>query len=113
MKTLPQIQLRSDFVLLKMLPPADKTESGVLFIPKTANQNKPGFEGALAKHQKRAVVVATGPGRLGDDGCLYPCNVVPGDTVVLGYMSEYDDGPKWPTPDHKIIPEKFIHAVIE
>ncbi|MBI5843460.1 MAG: co-chaperone GroES [Deltaproteobacteria bacterium] len=60
----------NDQVLIKREEAETKTAGG-LFIPDSAKE-KP----------RKGVVVAVGPGRLGDKGVRLPMEVAPGDTVI-------------------------------
>ena len=65
-----------DRVLVKRDDTEQKTAGGI-FIPDTANQEKP----------QRGVVVAAGPGLLKDDGKRTPLGVKEGDKVLFGKYS--------------------------
>ena len=64
-----------DRILVKREEPAEENRSGII-IPDTAKE-KP----------QQGTVVATGPGRTGDDGKIIPLNVKKGDRVLFGKYS--------------------------
>lgn len=77
-----------------------KTKSGII-IPETVDKEKP----------ERGKIIATGPGRVNDQGVLIPLSVKKGQTVIF---SKY--GPDEVKIDGKklfILSESHILAVIE
>jgi chaperonin GroES len=64
-----------DRVLVKRVEGKTKTEGGI-FIPETAKE-KP----------SEGVIVATGTGRINEDGVLFPLAVSAGDKVLFGKYS--------------------------
>jgi chaperonin GroES len=74
-KHLSQFNPLYDRVLVKRVEEVSVTEGGI-FIPETAKE-KP-YEG---------VIVATGTGRINEDGVLFPLAVSVGDSVLFGKYS--------------------------
>lgn len=95
-------------VLIRPLPPPKQTRG--LWIPDTAEQNKPSYEGALNGRVFEGVVVACGPGKVDDSGRLVPIDVVPGDHVRFYFMADYYL--RWPDDNHLIVPASFIQAIV-
>lgn len=104
--------LTGDAVLVRVLGNPTHTPGG-LIIPDTAERNKPGYEGALAKHLFRGVVVACGPGKPDGEGVFRATTVQPGDHVFFAYMAEYCDSLRWPDDEHLIFPEGYVQAIYE
>jgi chaperonin GroES len=69
------IQPLQDRVLVKTLDTGEMKKGGII-IPDTAKE-KP----------QEAEVIATGPGRISDDGKLIPVNVKVGDKILFGKYS--------------------------
>lgn len=116
LKTLPDTisrlkSLTGDAVLIQILPPPERTRGG-LWIPETANQNKSGYEGALAGRLRRGIVIATGPGKVDSRGVLHPMEVQAGDSITFYYLAQYE-WLHWPAGGESVIfPERFIQSVI-
>ena len=70
-----KIQPLADRVVVKALEEAEQMRGG-LYIPDTAKE-KP----------QEGEIVATGPGKLSDDGNRIPMEVTPGDRVLYGKYS--------------------------
>ena len=88
-----------DRVLVKPLPAEEKTEGGII-LPDTAKE-KP----------QKGTVIATGPGRLLDNGDRSSVSLKKGQTVLFGKYAGTNikiDG-----VEHKIIRESEILAIIE
>jgi chaperonin GroES len=62
-----------DRVLIKRNDEPSKTSSG-LFLPETANKEKPA----------EGTILAIGTGRVGDDGTVTPLIVKEGDSIIFG-----------------------------
>jgi chaperonin GroES len=62
-----------DRVLIKRNDEPSKTSSG-LFLPETANKEKPA----------EGTILAIGTGRVGDDGTITPLIVKEGDSIIFG-----------------------------
>lgn len=69
-----------DRVLVKPASTEEERTVSGLYIPDTAQKEKP----------ERGVVVATGPGRRGDDNEIIPVSVKVGDTVMFSKYG-YDE----------------------
>jgi chaperonin GroES len=76
-----------DRVLLRRIEEDGKTAGGII-IPDAAKE-KP----------QEAEVIATGPGKRGEDGVLHPVDVKPGDRVLFG---------KWSGTEVKIDGEELL-----
>lgn len=77
----------NDRILLKLREGADKTKSGLLYIPETG-KDAPQIGDVIAVH----------PGREMSDGSIKPCVVQPGDAVLFGKYSGSEveiDGEKY------------------
>ena len=88
-----------DRILVRRVEEEEKTKGGII-IPDTAKE-KP----------QEAVVVAVGPGRVGDDGNAIPMEVGKGDRVLLGRYAGTEvtlDG-----EEHVIIRQDDVLAVID
>jgi len=94
-----KIRPLQDRVLVQRVEEEEKTAGGII-IPDTAKE-KP----------QEAVVVATGPGKVRDDGTLAPLDVKVDDRVLFGKYAGTDitlDG-----EDYVILREEDILAVFE
>jgi chaperonin GroES len=88
-----------DRILLKRLDSEAKTKGGII-IPDTAKE-KP----------QEGLVIATGPGRVDDEGKVTPLDVKKGDKILFGKYSGSEinlDG-----EEHLIIREEDVLAVLE
>ncbi len=88
-----------DRVLISPIVPESVTSFG-LIIPETAEKEKP----------ETGVVVAVGPGKIGDDNMLIPVNVSVGDRVMFnkyGYDEVKVDG-----KEYYIVSESNILAIL-
>lgn len=103
-------RLTSDAVLIQLLPPVTRT-SGGLWIPETANQNKQGFEGAMAGSLRQGIVIKHGPGIIDWFGIAHPLEVSEGDQVSFYYMAELE-ALRWPNDNFMVVPERFIQCVM-
>lgn len=65
----------SDYVVVEISPPKEKSEGGLLMISLNKNDNK----------QQTGKVVATGPGRHNQEGKLMPMNLKVGDEVLMNW----------------------------
>ena len=65
------IQPVADYCLIERLPDEERSEGGI-YLPDVAREK-----------QKVCKVIATGPGRMADDGSRVPMQVKPGDTVIV------------------------------
>lgn len=97
-------------VLVRLHAPPEKTDSG-LWIPDCAEQNKGGYEGALANRLRLGTVIAAGPGNRDSQDRLHPCEVSPGDEISFYYFAEYE-WLIWPCDGYALLPERFIQAII-
>ncbi len=91
-----------DRVLLKLLSDEESettTASGII-IPETADKER---------SEKRGRVLATGPGRRGDDDDLIPVDVKAGDEVIF----QWGDKVEIEGEEYYIVTESNIIAVIE
>jgi len=98
-KSKTKIRPLDDRVLVLPQEAETKTDSGI-FLPESAKE-KP----------MQGKVVATGPGKLGDDGKRTPLNVRKGNTVVYGKYAGNEieiDGKQ-----HMIMSENDILGVLE
>lgn len=102
--------LTTDAVLIELLPPVMQSWGG-LWIPETANQNKQGFEGALAGSLRQGIVIAAGPGARDIFGVRHALEVFPGEQVSFYYMAELE-ALRWPTDKFMVVPERFIQCVM-
>ncbi|MDX1648628.1 MAG: co-chaperone GroES [Myxococcota bacterium] len=87
-----------DRILVRRVEEEEKTKGGII-IPDTAKE-KP----------QEAVVVAVGPGRVGDDGNMIPMEVSKGDRVLIGKYAGTEvtlDG-----EEHVIVRQDDVLAVI-
>ncbi|MEI7424982.1 MAG: co-chaperone GroES [Candidatus Staskawiczbacteria bacterium] len=90
----------SDHILIEPIKEEEKTKAGI-FLPETASKDK----------SEEGKVIATGPGKMTDDGKIIPMAVKPGDKVLF---SKY--GPSEIKVDNKeylIASESDILAIIE
>lgn len=95
------VQPLGDRVLVKPEAGEDtKTASGI-YIPDTAHKEKP----------ERGKVVATGPGKRGDDNEIIPMGVKVGDTVMFSKYG-YDEI-KIDDEEYYIVSENNILAIIK
>lgn len=95
-----QIRPLADHILIEPLKQEEKTKSGIL-LPETAEKERP----------EQGKVIATGPGKMTDDGKLVPMEVKPGDVVLF---TKY--GPnevKIDEKDYLIAKEEDILAIVE
>ena len=69
----------NDRIYVKKLPAVEY--SGLLVIPDVAQEPSTRWE-----------VLAVGPGKRGKRGERIPCDVKPGDVVVLGPYNDFEDG---------------------
>jgi len=95
------IQPLADRVLVKPEDASDEKSPGGIIIPDTASKEKP----------ERGVVVATGPGKIGDDSKFIPVSVKVGDTVMFSKYG-YDEV-KIDDEEYYIVAESNILAVIK
>ncbi len=102
--------LINDAVLVKLHAPPEKTSSG-LWIPECAEQNKPGYEGALAHRLRLGTVISVGPGKRDPKGRRHPVECVAGDVISFYYFAEYE-WLIWPTEGYALLPERFVQSVI-
>ncbi|MFH0834103.1 MAG: co-chaperone GroES [Patescibacteria group bacterium] len=94
-----KIQPVNDYILIEPEKAEEKTAGGI-FIPDTADKEKP----------QKAKVVAVGPGKIGDDNERVPLSVKAGDTILY---SKY--GPtevKLGADEYFFIQESDVIAVI-
>ncbi len=90
----------SDHILIEPIKEEEKTKGGIL-LPETASKEK----------SEEGKIIATGPGRITDDGKIIPMAVKPGDKVLF---SKY--GPneiKVEGKEYLIASESDILAIIE
>lgn len=102
MKNIP-IKPLGDRVVIRPQTEAEKAgrSKGGIIIPETVNKER----------GEQGVVVAVGPGRVGDDNELVPMTVKKGQTVIF---SKYGpDEIKIDGEDYLIVSESQILAVIE
>ena len=95
-----QIRPLSDHILIEPVKEEERTKAGI-FLPDTANKEK----------SEEGKVVATGPGKMTEDGKIIPMAVKPGDKVLF---TKY--GPSEIKVDGKeylIATESDILAIIE
>ena len=95
-----QIRPLGDHILIEPIKEEEKTKAGI-FLPETANKEK----------SEEGKVIATGPGKMTEDGKIIPMAVKPGDKVLF---TKY--GPNEIKVDNKeylIAREDDILAVIE
>jgi chaperonin GroES len=97
--TMSNVQPLEDRILVKPIDPETKTASGI-FLPETAKE-KP----------MKGKVVATGPGKLLDNGTRLSPSVRKGDTVVYGKYAGTEIEIK--NVPHLIIRESELLGVIE
>ena len=69
----------NDRILVQRLP--SLAETGLIIRPEVAQEAS-----------TRWLVMAVGPGKRGKRGQRIPCDVKPGDTVVLGPYNDYEQG---------------------
>jgi len=89
-----------DHILIEPIKEEEKTKAGIL-LPETASKEK----------SEEGKIIATGPGRITDDGKIIPMAIKPGDKVLF---SKY--GPNEIKVDGKeylIATESDILAIIE
>ena len=67
-----------DNIYVRRLPDVNR---GTIIIPDVAQEPSTRWE-----------VLAVGPGKLGKKGHRIPCDVKPGDVVVLGHRNDYEAG---------------------
>ncbi len=103
-------ELASDAVLIGLLPPVTQSPGG-LWIPESANQNKQGFEGAMAGSLRQGCVIRTGPGAIDANGVKHPLEVKARDRVSFYYMAELE-ALRWPDDRFMVVPERFIQCVM-
>ena len=90
-----------DRVVVRPEDSADEKSPSGIIIPDTARKEKP----------ERGIVVATGPGKRGDDNEVIPVSVKVGDTVMF---SKYGfDEVKIDEKDYYIVSESNILAIIK
>ena len=95
-----QIKPLSDHILIEPVKEEEKTKAGI-FLPETASKEK----------SEEGKVIATGPGKMTEDGKIIPMSVKPGDKVLF---TKY--GPNEIKVDGKeylIAKEEDILAIIE
>jgi len=97
------IEPLADRVLVKPLSPAEagRTLASGIIIPETVDKEKP----------EQGTVVATGPGKRGDDGKLIPMSVAVGDTVLFSKYG-YDEI-KIGGVEYVMVSENNILAVLQ
>lgn len=88
-----------DRIVVKPLPQEEVTKSGIIL--HTSDKERP----------ERGEVIATGPGRLLDNGSFAPVGVKVGDQIVFKKYSP--DEVKIDTEEYLIVAESDIMAVIE
>ena len=89
-----------DHILIEPVKEEEKTKAGI-FLPETASKER----------SEEGKVIATGPGKMTDEGKIIPMSVKPGDKVLF---TKY--GPNEIKVDNKeylIATESDIRAVIE
>ena len=99
-KNVMQIKPLSDHILIEPVKEEEKSKGGI-FLPDTASKEK----------SEEGKVIATGPGKMTNDGKMLPMSVKPGDKVLF---TKY--GPNEIKVDGKeylIASESDILAVIE
>ena len=89
-----------DRVLLKRNDEPSKTSSG-LFLPETANKEKPA----------EGTILAIGTGRVGDDGTVTPLIVKEGDSIIFGKYAGTEIEIK--NVKHLIVRESELLGIIE
>ncbi len=90
----------SDHILIEPIKEEEKTKAGI-FLPETASKEK----------SEEGKVIATGPGKMTEDGKIIPLSVKPGDKVLF---TKY--GPNEIKVDNKeylIATESDILAILE
>lgn len=90
----------SDHILIEPIKEEEKTKAGI-FLPETASKEK----------SEEGKVIATGPGKITEDGKIIPMSVKPGDKVLF---TKY--GPseiKLDNKEYLIASESDILAIIE
>lgn len=90
----------ADRVVVKPLSKDEVTKSGII-IPDTIDKERP----------ERGEVIATGPGKLLDDGKIAPIGVKVGDKIVFKKYSP--DEVKIDDVEYLVISESDIMAVLE
>lgn len=103
MSTKSKVRPLGDRVLVRPVTETErgtKTKSGI-FIPETVEKER-------AEH---GVVVAVGPGKMGENGTRLPMSVKEGDTVL--FTKYGPDEIKYDGKDYFILAESNILAVIE
>ena len=95
------IQPIGDRILVKPEEANDEKSPSGIFIPDTAQKEKP----------ERGKVIAVGPGKRGDDNELIPVSVKVGDTVMFSKYG-YDEV-KIGDDEYYIVSESNILAVIK
>lgn len=90
----------SDHILIEPVKEEEKTKTGI-FLPETASKER----------SEEGKVIATGPGKITEDGKIIPMSIKPGDKVLFSKYgpSEIKVGGK----DYLIASESDILAVIE
>lgn len=89
-----------DRVLIKPILPESVTASGII-IPETVDKEKP----------EQGIVVAVGPGKLGDDNVIVPVNVHVGNKVMFSKYG-YDEV-KVAGVEYYIVSEQNILAILK
>jgi len=95
-----QIRPLSDHILIEPVKEEERTKAGI-FLPDTANKEK----------SEEGKVVATGPGKMTEDGKIIPMAVKPGDKVLFTKYGPHDI--KVNGKEYLIASESDILAIIE
>jgi chaperonin GroES len=100
-RSIVKVQPLGDRVLVRPVDASDEKSPAGIFIPDTAQKEKP----------EQGKVVAVGAGKRGDDGELVPLSVKVGDTVMFSKYG-YDEV-KIGDEEYFIVSESNILAVIK
>jgi chaperonin GroES len=90
----------SDHILIEPVKEEEKTKAGI-FLPETASKEK----------SEEGKVIATGPGKITDDGKIIPMSVKPGDRVLFQKYGPSEI--KIEDKEYLIATESDILAIIE
>lgn len=90
----------SDHILIEAVKEEEKTKTGI-FLPETTSKERP----------EEGKVIATGPGKIIEDGKMIPMSVKPGDKVIFNKYgpNEIKVGGK----EYLIASESDILAILE
>lgn len=90
----------SDHILIEAVKEEEKTKTGI-FLPETTSKERP----------EEGKVIATGPGKIIEDGKIIPMSVKPGDKVIFNKYgpNEIKVGGK----EYLIASESDILAILE